>query len=245
MDRLLSLEDAVKQLYFTFAPYKVQHPVHGCPCCVSVADQQKLQAAPLKQLSAHHLARFAFKALNTWGTENDFKHFLPRLFELIACDEEGALLFPELLFAKLQRAHWREWPRQEQRAIEQYLEALWTDLLNHFEGIPRVLAAEFFWGVANAGIPLEPFLRHWDDVDSVSALRHLARFVNGELEELVNGWRRRGEVAQQLADWCLRQESQERLERAFFEYEDEAFAHLFAVAADKIFWLNEPAIKWS
>lgn len=49
-------------------------------------------------------------------------------------------------------------------------------------------------GVANASIPLEPFLRQWDEEPSVSAQRHLARFVNGELEELVNGWRRRGEV---------------------------------------------------
>ncbi|MGB0388654.1 MAG: hypothetical protein ACPGWR_27855 [Ardenticatenaceae bacterium] len=52
-------------------------------------------------------------------------------------------------------------------------------------------------------------------------------------------------MARQLADWCLRQESQERLESAFFEYEDKPFAHEFAVAADEVFWLKEPAIKWS
>ena len=118
------LAEAVEGLYDVFSRYPLVPRVGGCPCCVSDSDEALLHSKPLRELTADDLWRYAFKALSTWGTEEDFKHFLPRLFELVAAgttiDEQ---LFHKLVYA---RPPWRQWPVQEQQAIEDYLDALWS-----------------------------------------------------------------------------------------------------------------------
>lgn len=69
--------------------------------------------------------------MTTWGTVGDYKHFLPRLLELvpepagITCE-----LDIEVLFGKLRYGKWDTWPEGEQRAIRHYLMALWRFALS-------------------------------------------------------------------------------------------------------------------
>ncbi len=121
---------ALETLYSVFSGYPLARKIKGCPCCVSDEDKTLLHIRPLRELTAEDLSRYAFKALTTWGTENDFKHFLPRLLELAAdpYDLSGEIDV-EVLFGKLSYAKWRNWPLEEQQAVGLYFSALWQWLL--------------------------------------------------------------------------------------------------------------------
>ena len=130
MDEQAALHEAIEKLYATFASYPLHHPVVGCPCCVSKADQERIASKALRQLDGYDLERFAWKAMSTWGDENDFRHFLPRVLELLSDAQERRNL-PDLfiVFGKLSYGHCEMWPKQEQEAITNYLLALWRWIL--------------------------------------------------------------------------------------------------------------------
>ena len=77
------LEIAVEKLYKVFSRYSLRRHVEGCPCCVHEEDKRALESKPLQNLSAAELGRYSFKAMTTWGDKDDFRHFLPRIFELM------------------------------------------------------------------------------------------------------------------------------------------------------------------
>src|SRR5216683_3071765 len=66
MDEQTALHEAIEQLYATFASYPLHHPVIGCTCCVSKADQERIASKALRQLAGYDLERFAWKAMSTW-----------------------------------------------------------------------------------------------------------------------------------------------------------------------------------
>ncbi|MFV2173923.1 hypothetical protein ACFHW2_10135 [Actinomadura sp. LOL_016] len=104
--------DPYAELYAASAG--VPHPdaLDGCPCCVGPDEGRRLLARPPRSLGAGVLARFAAKALTTWGGPRDVRYFAPRLLELAAEDAFG---WPdvEIVFGKLARAGWRGWPEAE------------------------------------------------------------------------------------------------------------------------------------
>src|SRR4051794_20200880 len=77
-----ALHMSIEALYSVFSAYPLRPHVMGCPCCVSEKDNHDLHARPLREFTCEHLRRYAFKAMTTWGKVEDFKHFLPRIFEL-------------------------------------------------------------------------------------------------------------------------------------------------------------------
>ena len=126
-----ALSEAIESLYETFSDYPLAQKIEGCPCFVSDEDEISLHRKPLRRLTAEDLTRYATKALTTWGTVSDYKHFLPRLFELVP-ELEGITyeLDIEVLFGKLRYGKWEIWPEGEQKAIRQYLMALWRFVLS-------------------------------------------------------------------------------------------------------------------
>lgn len=82
-----SLIEAIEALYRAFSNYPLHKHVEGCPCCIAESDKMLLESKPLRQLSSSDLSRYSFKAMTTWGDKNDFRHFLPRIFELVVSEE--------------------------------------------------------------------------------------------------------------------------------------------------------------
>lgn len=73
---------ALEQVYRRFARYRLRQPLEACPCCITPAENALLWTVPLRQLSEEQLRRYAFKAITTWGSAEDFRYFLPRLLHL-------------------------------------------------------------------------------------------------------------------------------------------------------------------
>jgi hypothetical protein len=200
--RDLDLTAARQRLAAAFAAYPARHPVEGCPCCVTSEDQQALAGGDL--------GRFSAKALTTWGDVEDFKHFLPRLLDH---DLDQAL-------HKLAYADWRQWPQPEQRAVEEYLVALWEEQQAVGEEYPP--AADLLHAMGELGIDLRPHLDRWRRCGSNADVYQLVTLINNDLRSSLHPTiyqlpkQPRSAPAQTLLEWLLEPETSQMLEAAFF-----------------------------
>ena len=124
-----SLRSAIERLYVVFGNYRP--PVHPTYCshCVKDDEDRVLRLKPLRELNADELSRYSWDAISLWGTVEQFKYLLPRLFETVVFDEHRYC--PEVSFKKPRLGGLQEWPGEEQVALNCYCDALWRYALAH------------------------------------------------------------------------------------------------------------------
>jgi hypothetical protein len=141
--------NAINELYRQFGRYSFPHAMQPDPAFPGFCDDGPLRAAELPKLPAEAFQRYAWKAVTTWGSVNDFKHFLPRILELIALGETGIAFDAASTLEKLNYGRWRTWPSSEQVAIEAYLFALWDTWLRQpievYAAIYESYCEAYFW----------------------------------------------------------------------------------------------------
>jgi len=219
------LREAVEGLYEAFQHYPLREWTEPCPCCHKDPEaERQLHVKPLRQLEAEQLQDYGQEALAVWGNEDDFRHFLPRLFELVLGEgdfsislEDAFLTDPHVVFGKLRLGSWRSWPAPEQAAISRYFRQLWADVI---ETPPEELP----WGVydwieaiAQAESDISPYLSQWLGTESESAYRNLASMINKE--QIVQRdaplptayWKDVMPQWHQLVDWLRSPEVREKL----------------------------------
>lgn len=192
------------------------------------ADIALIQAKPLRMLTDEELRKYAFKAMTTWGDEKDFKYFVPRLFEIGA--EEllygGGELQLEALFGKLDCACLKEWPVEEQEAVNDYLFCLWRDTLEHASD-----ASEYLGCLVRTNVPLAPFLDYWLNDSGESGIRKLIDFGNEVLGTLTHHrtikepwWNDRPEQALEVSEWLWSESTVRRLEEHAIAHPENEYA---------------------
>lgn len=149
------LRIAIETLYDTFSMYPFKSTMEGCPCCVSDSDKEKIHSKHLRDLNEDDLSRYAFKAMTTWGDTDDFKHYLPRIFELLATT--GFIVDTFVVLGKLEYGKWREWSDEEKSAITNFLFAWWTDTVKHKSYFDK----EIFTGIYKLTGDIEQLLNRW------------------------------------------------------------------------------------
>ncbi len=161
---------AIDKLFTAFSQYR--KPSAPSPDLVGISQAELLAfyQQPVREISGETLATYARKALTTWGDADEFRYFLPRIFELLIKGPSG-WCDPALVFGKLDAAGWRTWPQEEQVAVRGYLSALWDSVLENFPVTPR--ASEVLEGLSLASEPLAEYLRRWRQKSSVTALVRL------------------------------------------------------------------------
>lgn len=122
-------EIAIDALYQIFAKYPFKSKIEGCPCCVSDTDKSTLHSKPLRKLEDDDLAYYAFKAMSTFGNLDDFKHYLPRIFELSAKGELTVDTF--VILNKLEDGNWLDWDKEEQITVRNFLKSWWKYSINN------------------------------------------------------------------------------------------------------------------
>ena len=134
-----ALETAIEALYQTFAVYPLRPVIEGCPHCVSREDSDQIHVRPLRELTPGDVRYYAFKAMTTFGDVADFKHFLPRLLELLARElrsGETLGIDEEVIGGKIALAQYVTWPEAERAAVEQFFMAAWRVALATFPSTP-------------------------------------------------------------------------------------------------------------
>ena len=161
MEETVELRAAIENLYTTFAAYPLRDDTNACACCHSPEDEKRLHRKSLRKMNPNDLRLYATDALFVWGEVVDLKHFLPRIFELVAA--HGAeFVDPQVVLNKLHHADWQNWPAPELRAVDRFLDVLWSCVL---EGEPHEFYGEeiedWLCGIAQAVGQLSPYLQTW------------------------------------------------------------------------------------
>jgi hypothetical protein len=179
MSHSLDYETSLKGLYKTFEPYPFRPGMPACThCCVSQGDIDVLGSKPIAQLTREQINPFAAHLLTTCGEVEDFKFVLPRVFEL---SSQNQFDWPdqEVAFGCLSKANWLEWPPDEQRAVQGFLDAWWRSELQSDRS--RVDAT--FAALCCTGANPTQWVITWRAVSPVS----LADFINHNINDIDTG----------------------------------------------------------
>jgi hypothetical protein len=125
------LRSAIEGLYQAFSRYPLRGHIDASPS-VSGAAQALLYSKNLRDLGPDEIAQYLLDALTMWGWTDDFRHFLPRIFEL-SSSHGGRWTIPEDVFGKLPYGQWETWPPEERQVITSFFEALWSNVLDHYD----------------------------------------------------------------------------------------------------------------
>ncbi len=207
-----SMEKAIQDVYQVFSKYKVPQQLNGCPCCTDPETLRMLTVTRRQNLQECDLSEYAFKAMTTIGMQEDYKYFLPRLFEMYAELPSNHLDFYTLEY-KLTFAKWSNWPNEEYRSVYVYLVELFKYGIecgkwNEFNEVLEVV-------LTLIGFPQE-LSDYW--------MEHLNE--NGwELwcnayQDIFSGYHPTLESIPEIKNWFQSKEFTSRLETAFFETTD-------------------------
>ncbi|MEV0806890.1 hypothetical protein [Micromonospora sp. NPDC050200] len=168
------LKAAVEVLYQAFGNVRVIDQVDYCDHCVDPAQVEALRRTPLRQLTSEHLGPLLFNAMSTWGDLGYFKHFLPRLLELVATGEMEDWSYPTFLPSGLKQC-WTTGTPGEHRAIAGFLEAWWLATTSSWPSpcSPR----DVLETIDGSGQRVVPHLNALPAQAGEPAARHLAAFI--------------------------------------------------------------------
>ena len=190
-----ALVRAIDGLYDTFARYERPATFLACGCCwegrvVPGARWKNTQRplvevdAPggesaLRTVPASALTDVALDVPVTGGSIDLFKHYLPRLFEIVAVEADPNDWDIEIVVGHLSVSverggdAWWNWPDTEQAAVDQYLRGLW-------EVRRRGTSNEADYTLCAIGLvvpDIQPYLDAWSNDQQQWAIDNLATFA--------------------------------------------------------------------
>lgn len=178
----MDLSASIERLYDVFSKYRQPAHSHSSPFSgITEHDEARLYSKPLRNLAEDDLWMYAMHAMTTWGDIAEYKHYLPRLYELLVV--HPGWTDAELLIGRLDTAEWSQWPDAERDAVIAFLHELWAWSLTidpddaSCEGILR--------GFGLAGIGAARALMTWRTDRSWSATRQIAVLLIYERDALV------------------------------------------------------------
>ncbi|MEN3538703.1 hypothetical protein AAH991_26570 [Microbispora sp. ZYX-F-249] len=209
MDTPPDLDHALDALYAAFSRYPLPVKTEVCDHCVSDEEVRATRAAPLRMLTASALQPYAWNGLYTWGDVEEFKHYLPRLLELLILEELDEVHASGLMLRLGVR--WRTWMKTEQEAVIGTVRAWWRHTLNHY---PRDVDVMMMIEIVADSLELDlaPYLAEWESNTTEAAARHMAWFMHYFTVSVA----RSDEWYTLLDDWIRGTAPAAILERAFF-----------------------------
>jgi hypothetical protein len=237
----MDLATATAEIYRVFGAYPRRPRIDACTHCVDHEDHARLRRAPLRELSASDLDRYAFKAMTTWGDELDYKHFLPRILELAASAEgRGHFGFDlDLIAGKLTEAGLPDWPAPERAALAVYAAQLWVMVLAVEPEQWR--AARLLPALARMVPSSSSLLERWSTDPSRTAALQLADLVSAHWSDIFRHGALRGPwnahpAEHAVRSWLMEPARMAALEGAFERWGDDAAdARRLADAADLMY----------
>ncbi|TRZ41619.1 hypothetical protein [Robertkochia solimangrovi] len=230
------LAESIQSLYKIFEKYHPNSNMSGSSNYDALKLwNEELFSKPLAKLNDDDLSRYAGKAITTWGEPNDYKHFLPRIFELTAIYRTPYEIW--ISFDKLERAGWLSWPQEEQGVICEFMLSLWENLINDESEAAAWVFQDYFSALANFYPEFDDLLEIWSRSVSKSAISYLANLVINEQTKLfdrqkISGFHDKTENAEHLISWLISDTILMKVQESFFIFDD-------AALAQKISWADQ------
>jgi len=210
------LKEGIENLYTTFSIYPFKPKMEGCPCCVSNGDKEKLHSKQLRELDGEDLSRYAFKAMTTWGDVDDFKHYMPRIFELVVTTD--FIVDTSVTLGKLDYGKWKNWPGTEKKAVSQFLYAWWSDLIKHKSYFDN----EAFCTIYKLTGDIELLLNHWTFSFTDNSFLNFVDLIYEYYSDLMGRRKNFREMddssIEKILQWLKKNSG--LLEKGFFKYAD-------------------------
>lgn len=243
MSQSEALNKTISHLYKTFSKYRAKR---NFPPCLSQQDINGLFRVNLGNLTYEDFGLYEWKAMTTWGDVEDFKHFLPRIFEIMASDEYS--FEPWLIGSKLKYGKFASWPSEEAEAVTRFFKILWSIRLSEWP--PEACALtnigqikDYLQCFSAVYQDIQQFLNIWLHHNTIASLRHLVRFLiyhSGALvhkqpifddPSCLNG---QEQIMRFLANGKMLKE----MESAFFKYLDAPFSDELSEGVKKLEWIK-------
>ena len=184
MSAACNLSAALEDCYEAFAGEPRPRKLDTSPCRDSDEILRTLTAAPLRELSGEQIGPYSGWAITTVGTDRDYRHFLPRIFELAVTDPVWLGAEPPIIASKLNAADWKSWRIEQQRAVLRFFHAaLAAAILTHPE--EHLTAEDWLCGLVHLEEPPTPLLVGWCSSGSPNAALQMAGFIKSEASGLV------------------------------------------------------------
>jgi hypothetical protein len=184
------LEAAIAAAYEAFAAYPLPRTLETSPLRDPKPILRELSLAPLRDLPAESIGPYSGWALTTVGNGSDYRHFLPRIFELAVTDPAWLGFDPPVIASKLEMASWKTWPVVERAAVSDYFRAASDAIMARHPDFAFVADLWLCGCVMLDEVPAEAF-RRWLASQSPNAPLQLAKFVIDQASH----WRRAGVVS--------------------------------------------------
>ncbi len=173
-----------------------------CKCCVSELNARDLAKIARRELDAELIGEYLGSAhhVEEGSAAQEVRHFLPRIFQLLAEGEETSLSGNECALIRLGKGAlgWGKetyrdlWGRREVEAVDRFLRAYWLDVLSQqpelFERpetreilFDEHRAEEALCMVAKAGGDVASLLALWDEDASFAAALHVANLISNAM----------------------------------------------------------------
>jgi hypothetical protein len=222
--RKQALAASVECLYDEFSTFALRPVIEGCPHCINPNDQTPIHSKALRSLTAEDLQKYAWKAMTTWGNVDDFRHFLPRLLELLAEGDFAYFIDNEIITGKLRYAHWENWTKAQRGAVNDFFKAYWNRVMREYPISTEADVA--LCAIGNAVDDVNEFLTTWGNDSSLPSVCHLADFIDSNSSALRRSrklqnafWGDRRDQMEQVLAWLQSPSLREHIERMFYRYE--------------------------
>ena len=173
---------AIDGAYDAFAPYERPAVLDAAPSRDGAAILRTLSAAPLRHLSGEQIGPYSGWAITTVGSEEDYKHFLPRILEQAVRDPAWMGTDPAVIAQRLARAEWRTWPRTERDAVCGLYWAAWEQARQSHPD--ETSASDWLCGLGALGEDIGKALAQWLSPPSAHAALQVAQLTIAMNEQL-------------------------------------------------------------
>jgi hypothetical protein len=236
-----NLRDAIEQSYTAFAGMPCPAKLETSPLRDGREILQALTSAPLRELSGEQVGPYSGWAITTVGDHRDYRHFLPRIFELAVTDPVWLGTEPPVIASRLNMAEWRTWPTDQQSAMRCLFHAALDAMVERHPDDWPSEAADWFCGIATLGEAVAQPFERWRTSSSANAALNMASFIISEAKHLrmhreVRGsfWEEVGhDVQQEVAALLLDERTKVFLQSAAERVsEEDRFYHVDAALAE-------------
>ena len=163
----------------------------------------------------------------TWGDENDYRFYLPRILELTSELKTPYDIWT--IYSRLEDAKWKTWNADEQAALNDFTIELWNNLLIDNSEKAEWEFKDYFHAIAYFHPDFTEILKVWEINNSFASIKHLTNYIFEERQHLfdnnyIDSIEKNTKNIEQFKTWLTSDNILKKIEKAFYDIENKEIA---------------------